>query len=150
MNMALSDDEFKAIEKTWSLVATDLQTHGIAFFTRFFNQHPENKEFFPYVRDVDNEELHNSEAMNRQALNVMKAVNGLMGILSDVNAVLDELAVVAELHKGLGIPAELFKTFKIPFLETLESGLGEEFTEDAMNGYTKICDLVIETVISKY
>jgi len=139
---SLSGEQVTEIVRTWALVAHDLTEVGITFFVRVLELAPEALALFDF-----GEELRECPKLRKHATSVMLAVGKAVAGLTDLAALAPRLAELGEKHREKGVLPAHFIVVGQALLDTLASGLGENWTETAAGAWQQAYAIIANAML---
>ncbi|CAH2007464.1 unnamed protein product [Acanthoscelides obtectus] len=119
---------------------------------RLFEEHGELLTLFEKFRELKTkEDQANSLELQEHANTVMTTLDeGIKG-LDNLDAFFDFLHQVGASHRRIpGFKAEYFWKIEQPFLEAVETTLGDRYTENVQNIYKITIKFIIETLVNGF
>lgn len=141
----LTDKQRLAIRRSWELIVPIADTAADLFYGRLFELAPQYRKLFP----------ENMEPQKRKLLVMLKfIVNSIdwppEAWQDSVDAEQDLFLVVLALgrrHSSLyGVPDEAYEPVGAALLWTFDYGLGEAFTKEVRDAWTRVYTLVAQTM----
>nr|KAG5711459.1 hypothetical protein BaRGS_025886 [Batillaria attramentaria] len=124
----LSEEDRTAIRDSWTLVNKDAQGNGVAFMLRFFEEYPDNQEFFTEFRDLSPDELRENQGLQQHAMRVMRALTCIVESIDDAHVLISVLHKTVDSHLTRGIRVAQFTELFDVFARFIADGLGDQFT----------------------
>lgn len=127
----LTADETKLIQQSWTRVVPIADTAARLFYQRLFALDPELATLF------------NTTDMAAQRGKLIAAIDLVVtraGALDEIRPLLAELG---RRHVAYGTRPAHYNTVGAALLDTLQSGLGEAFTDDVRVAWTKAYGLIV-------
>ncbi|CAH1959090.1 unnamed protein product [Acanthoscelides obtectus] len=119
---------------------------------KLFEEHGELLTLFEKFRELKTkEDQANSLELQEHANTVMTTLDeGIKG-LDNLDAFFDFLHQVGASHRRIpGFKAEYFWKIEQPFLEAVETTLGDRYTENVQNIYKITIKFIIETLVNGF
>lgn len=120
----MTPEQIDLVQSTWAKVAPSAAQVADLFYARLFNIAPEVRPLFTTDRAEQGKKLTQTLAV---------AVNGLTKLDTIVGAVQD----LGVRHLDYGVVDEHYESVGAALLWTLEEGLGEDFTPEVKEAWTK-------------
>lgn len=124
----LTEQDRCAIRTSWSVVSKDTQANGVAFMLRFFEEYPENLEYFTEFRDLSAEALRESLGLQQHAMRVMHALTCIVDSIDDAHVLISVLHKTVDSHLARSIRVAQFTELFDVFTRFIAAGLGDQFT----------------------
>ncbi|XP_044749027.1 neuroglobin-like [Coccinella septempunctata] len=137
---------------SWRGISRAMESTGVTMFLKLFESHSELLSLFEKFKGLKTkEEQANSQELIEHANNVMNTLDeGIKG-LDNLDVLLEYLHQVGASHRKIpGFKAEYFWKIEKPFLEAVETTLGDRYTENVENIYKITIKFIIETLIKGY
>lgn len=129
------DEETKTLVKeSWGLVMPISEKAAELFYGRLFELDPGLKFLF-------------KAPINVQGKLLMKALDGAVSGLDDLEALVPVLTQLGARHAPYGVLPKDYDTVGAAFLWTLEQGLGDAFTEDVKAAWTAVYGVIAKVMI---
>ncbi|XP_068693096.1 neuroglobin-like [Montipora foliosa] len=145
----LVKEQITSVQETWTLVkeAQDLEHVGVDFYLRLFTDSPELLPLFSF-RDIDlsNETARSDKRLTRQALATMQHVDLAVSSLNDLGSIVPALKDLGARHVMYNVKDHHYESVGAALLETLQNGLGERFTTEVREAWTKVYGIVANTM----
>mmetsp|Transcript_19166 Transcript_19166/g.50077 ORF Transcript_19166/g.50077 Transcript_19166/m.50077 type:complete len:151 (-) Transcript_19166:52-504(-) len=138
----------QAVQRTWAVVAQNLEGTGIAFFKELFNtSHPSPPGYEEF--SIKRLQLFQSQAFKRHALNVMNTINVAVMSLNDLDSLVPVLKGLGAKHaKMWGITDRHYDLVAIALLNTLHKALGDQWTPAVKEAWTSVFTTVATSMKS--
>ena len=114
----MSPDQKTLVQQTWHQVVPIADAASALFYERLFEIDPELRELFDGVD------------MESQRQKLIQALALVIGGLDEIEALVAEIAALGRRHAGYGVTHAHYETVGTALLSTLESGLGESWTDE--------------------
>ncbi|XP_045480367.1 neuroglobin-like [Harmonia axyridis] len=137
---------------SWRGISRAMESTGVTMFLKLFEDHSELLELFEKFKALKTkEEQASSQELIEHANNVMNTLDeGIKG-LDNLDVLMEYLHQVGASHRKIpGFKAEYFWKIEKPFLEAVETTLGDRYTENVENIYKITIKFIIETLIKGY
>jgi len=125
----MDDSTKKLVQDSWSQVAPSADKAAELFYARLFELEPTLKLLF-------------KAPMAAQGKLLMKALDGAVAGLSDVDALVPVLQNLGVRHAGYGVVDKDYDTVGVALLWTLGQGLGDGFTAEVEAAWTEVYGVV--------
>ncbi|MEP7319406.1 MAG: globin domain-containing protein [Panacibacter sp.] len=130
----MKQEQIQHVKRTWQMVAAiDPETVGGLFYNRLFEIAPEVKHMF-------------KSPVNEQSRKLLSMIGYVISKLDKLDAIMDEVAKLAQRHVQYGVHAEHYYSVADALLWTLEKGLGSEWTEDVKKSWT-LCYITLSNAM---
>jgi len=138
-----SESPTQAVQRTWALVAQDLQGNGVLLFQEIFRIAPAALQLFPFKDELD---LYSSPDLQRHALGVMATVGKAVAGLNDLPKLVPFLEQLGLKHVKYGVKDPHYDVVGRALLATLQKGLGEEWTPAVGAAWSNVYKTVADTM----
>ena len=133
----MTTTNIELVKKSWALVAAmDMETVGGLFYNRLFEIAPEVKPMFK------------NNSIPEQSKKLLTMLSYVIAKLDKLDEIIDEVAKLAQRHKGYGVKAEHYTAVGTALLWTLEQGLGTKWNEDLKAAWTEVYTVLSEAMIN--
>lgn len=132
----ISVDDIRLVQQTWEQVIPISDLAATLFYDRLFETDPDLRALFDGT-DLD--------AQKRKLLD---ALSLLITGLDDFDALVPVLAALGQRHIGYGATPAHYFAVGAALLHTLETGLGDSWTEDAAGAWTAVYTAVADIMKS--
>ncbi|XP_033109009.1 extracellular globin-E1-like [Anneissia japonica] len=136
-------DKF-SLQKSWKAVQRSLNEVGTDAFLRIFKANPEYQDLFKDLKGQSREQLIASLAFENQAAIMMNIFDELLEKLDDVDNMIAMLREIGENHASYGVTVDMIKNFEEPFTKSIKEFLGDRYTENIENLYSKFITFAFE------
>jgi len=123
------------VKKTWVMVVPIADTAAELFYGRLFELQPAYRSMF-------------KNDMTEQGKKLMKTINIAVESLDDLESLIPTLKQMGADHAGYGVKDRDYSVVGASLLWTLKKGLGEAFTDEVMNAWGAVYD-VLATVMKE-
>ena len=134
----------KEVNRSWTLISNDLEGHGVTLFRNIFELAPEALQLFSFS---DEPNLYESPGLKKHAAKVMATVGVAVAGLADVPKLIPLLKSLGKRHEEYGVVPAHFDIGGAALLRTLDTALGDDFTEDIHSAWAAVYSLVAKTMI---
>ncbi|XP_060532078.1 neuroglobin-like [Cylas formicarius] len=137
---------------SWKGISRAMESTGVCMFLKLFEDHAELINLFEKFKQLrTKEEQANSLELAEHATTVMNTLDeGIKG-LDNLDAFFEYLHQVGASHRRIPeFKVEYFWKIEKPFLEAVETTLGDRYTENVENIYKITIKFIIETLIKGY
>lgn len=137
---------------SWKGISRAMESTGVCMFLKLFEEHGELLNLFEKFKSLKTkEEQAGSLELAEHATTVMSTLDeGIKG-LDDLDTFFEYLHQVGASHRRIpGFKAEYFWKIEKPFLEAVETTLGDRYTSNVENIYKITIKFIIETLIKGY
>ncbi|KAK7102989.1 globin-like [Littorina saxatilis] len=142
----LSAKDRDAIRTSWAMVNKDAQANGTALMIRFFEEYPNNLDFFTEFRDLRPEELRDSTGLQQHAMRVMHALTCVVDSIDDAHVLIGVLHKTVDSHLTRGIRVAQFTELFDVFARFIGDVLGEKFTTDMATAWQTTAATILTVV----
>lgn len=125
----MDDNTKKLVQESWSQVVPIAEKAAELFYARLFELDPTVKLLF-------------KTSLVTQGKLLMKALDGAVASLSDLDALVPVLKGLGVRHAGYGVVDKDYDTVGAALLWTLSQGLGDGFTEEVKMAWTEVYGVV--------
>ena len=133
----MTTTNIELVKKSWAFVAAmDMETVGGLFYNRLFEIAPEVKPMFK------------NNSIPEQSKKLLTMLSYVIAKLDKLDEIIDEVAKLAQRHKGYGVKAEHYTAVGTALLWTLEQGLGTKWNEDLKAAWTEVYTVLSEAMIN--
>ncbi|XP_037088483.1 globin C, coelomic-like [Pollicipes pollicipes] len=105
---------------------------------RLFDRYPETKAKFPRLNTSSPEVMRSSARVRAHAGRVVTSLGSIISALDDLEVVDETIFLLGESHNRRKVEAEDFQKFSRVFLDYLKDTLGETYTSDSAEAFTKL------------
>jgi len=120
----MTEDEVKLVQDSFKKVVPIVDTAADIFYDRLFETHPEVRSMFPADMKGQKKALMGTLAV---AVNSLHEVEKIIPVVQDLGVK----------HVAYGVKDEHYPIVGETLLYTLEKGLGDDFTPDVKDAWTK-------------
>ena len=124
------------VQDTWEKVVPIADTAAELFYGKLFELDPDLK---PLFKDSD---------MKEQGKKLMQMIGAAVKGLDTLGELVPAVQALGKRHIGYGVKDEHYDTVAAALLDTLDKGLGDDFTEETKEAwtitYTTLATLMIE------
>ncbi len=132
----MDETEIKLVQDSFAKVVPIKDTAAALFYGDLFETAPEVK---PYFAQTD---------MTRQGGQLMATLGVVVNGLRDLDAIVPVAQDLAVRHVAYGVQPEDYDSVGASLLRTLEKGLGEAFTDDVKQAWTKAYTTLASVMVS--
>ncbi len=129
----VSPDEKKLVQDTFTMVVPIAEQAAEIFYNKLFELDPAVRALFKGDMKVQGQKLMTMIGMAAKGLDDLEA---LVPVVQDLG----------KRHVGYGVEDSHYGTVGAALLYTLETGLGEAWSEEAKSAWTKIYTLLADTM----
>lgn len=129
----MTNEEVHLVQSTWAQVQPIATQAADIFYRRLFATAPELTRLFP-------------GDMHEQGQRLMAMIDTAVGELDDVDRLVPALEALGERHVGYGVKADDYDAVAAALLWTLQRGLGDAFTGEVRQAWTKTYTLLADTM----
>lgn len=120
----LTEPQKILVQESWAKVAPIADTAAGLFYARLFELDPEVK---PLFANAD---------MNEQGKKLMQMIGVAVKGLDTLGELVPAVQALGKRHVAYGVKAEHYDTVGAALLDTLEKGLGDDFTPETKEAWT--------------
>ena len=121
---AITPDQVALVKETWSKVVPIADTAATLFYDRLFETNP---QLAPMFEGIDLPEQRNK---------LIKAINMVVMSLDRIDTLVPNIRELGQRHAGYGVEDAHYGDVGAALLWTLESGLGDAWSDDAAVAWT--------------
>lgn len=136
--MTLSDTEKQLVADSFTKLAPIADIAAELFYGRLFEIDPDTKPLFE------------STDMSEQGRKLMQTIATAVGALYTLDALVPTLEALGKRHIAYGVTAQQYDTVGEALLWTLEKGLGDDFTPEVKDAWTKVYTLLADIAKRAY
>lgn len=129
----VTPEEVELVQSSWAKVEPIADTAANLFYGRLFEIAPETQQLFPAEMDDQKKKLMQTLAV---------CVNGL----NDLGEIVPAVQALGKRHVDYKVADEHYDSVGAALLWTLEQGLGEDFTTETANAWTKVYGVLATTM----
>jgi len=130
----VSQEDIKLVQESWEKVKPISATAAELFYARLFELDPEAKALF-------------TGDMGEQGAKLMNMITVAVDNLNDLGTIVDALKASGRRHVDWGVKDSQYDTVGAAFLDTLEKGLGDDFTPEVKQAWTNVYGVLSSTMI---
>ncbi|XP_071972899.1 neuroglobin [Engystomops pustulosus] len=147
-NEQLSEYQKELIRDTWQIVNQDQIHHGTVLFTRLFELEPALVFLFQYnsAHFSSVQECLGSSEFTEHIRKVMTVIDAAVQSLDSLPSLEEYLTGLGRKHRATGVKLESFNTVGESLLYALESGLGDMFTSDTRDAWSRLYATVVSAM----
>ncbi|PVD24613.1 hypothetical protein C0Q70_15097 [Pomacea canaliculata] len=135
-----------AIRDSWVIVSEDKIGNGLRLMLKFFEDYPDNQNFFPDFRGRALEELRECPSLQQHGLRVMGALTSIVDSIDDAGVLVGVLHRTVDSHLTRGVRAAQFAELIEVFARFLASTLGDRFTPSMGEAWTTAATTILAVV----
>ena len=135
MNNPINPAQIDLVRQTWSKVVPIADTAASLFYDRLLTSHP---ELAPMFAGVD---------MPEQRRKLVKAIGLVVTSLDRIDTLLPVIRDLGQRHAGYGVQDEHYGQVGAALLWTLQTGLGDDWSEEAAGAWALAYQLLADTMI---
>ena len=129
----MTPEDIKLIQTSWTKVLPISEKAAELFYGKLFELDPKVKSLF-------------KGDMKEQGRKLMAILNTAVNSLNDVESIVPALQDMGKRHVDYGVKDEDYDTVGAALIWTLETGLGDDFTEDTKAAWLAVYTLVADTM----
>lgn len=130
----VTQEEIKLVQESWEKVKPIADTAASLFYAKLFELDPEAKALF-------------TGDMGEQGAKLMNMITVAVDSLNDLGSIVDALKASGRRHVDWGVKDSQYDTVGAAFLDTLEKGLGDDFTPEVKAAWTNVYGVLASTMI---
>ena len=130
----VTQEDIKLVQESWEKVKPISATAAELFYARLFELDPEARALFG----------GNMEAQGEKLMNMITVA---VDSLNDLGSIVDALKASGRRHVDYGVKDSQYDTVGAAFLDTLEKGLGDDFTPEVKQAWTNVYGVLASTMI---
>ena len=134
-NEAISATQIQLVKETWSKVVPIADTAATLFYQRLFEASP---HLAPLFEGVD---------LPAQRDKLVKAINMVVMSLERIDSLVPTIRDLGRRHVGYGVEDAHYADVGAALLWTLETGLGDAWSDDAARAWASAYQLLADTMI---
>ncbi|XP_018008187.1 cytoglobin-2 [Hyalella azteca] len=146
----LTPREARAVVVTWDIVKPNMAHHGVQFFLRLFERHPNIQKKFSGFDGKPLAVLQEDKRLRAHATTVMNAINSVVESLGDPETLVEILKTTGKNHKRRGIEKTHFESLRVVLLDYLRDNLGTAYSPMAQQGWSKALAAVNAVIFQAY
>lgn len=123
------------VQQSWAKVAPIAPQAAALFYTNLFERDPQLQSLF-------------TGNMTAQGAKLMQMISAAVARLDQPNVLLPILQQLGVRHKDYGVKDAHYSTVGAALLQTLEQGLGDDFTPDVRQAWTDVYGVMAETMMA--
>lgn len=131
----MDQKDIESIRASWEKVKPIQQQVAALFYERLFDIDPELKPLF-------------KDDVTEQGRKLMSMLNTVVVNLDRLDTLIPSVQALGRRHVGYGVHAESYSTVGAALLWTLQTGLGDAFTDTASEAWGKAYQLLAGEMIS--
>jgi len=136
MEQTMTPDQVKLVQQSFAKVAPIADQAAVMFYNRLFEVAPQVKAMFP-------------ADMTEQRRKLMATLSVVVNGLSNLETILPAASALATRHVSYGAKAEHYPVVGGALLWTLEKGLGDGWTTEVADAWTKAYETLSGFMISE-
>ena len=125
----MTPQQKELVQQTWTMVVPIADTAAELFYGRLFELEPSYKAMF-------------KNDMTEQGKKLMKTINIAVTALDDVEPLIPVLKKMGADHVGYGVKERDYNVVGAALIWTLEKGLGDAFTDEVINAWGAVYDVL--------
>lgn len=123
----------RVVQESWAQVALIAPKAGALFYSNLFEADPSLRSLF-------------KGDMGSQGEKLMQMINGAVGSLTSLEALVPVLQGLGRRHVAYGVQAEHYDTVGVAFIKTLRQGLGQGFTPEVEAAWTEVYEVMAKVM----
>jgi hemoglobin-like flavoprotein len=132
----MTSDQVQLVQQSFAKVAPISETAAVLFYERLFEIAPQVRAMFP-------------SDMTEQRKKLMATLAVVVGGLGNLESILPAASALATRHVSYGAKAEHYPVVGAALLWTLEKGLGESWTPEVADAWSKAYGTLAGYMISE-
>ena len=136
--MSLTDTEKQLITESFAKVAPISETAAELFYNRLWELDPDTKTLF---KTTD---------MKEQGRKLMQTLATAVGALHNLDAIVPVVEQLGKRHIAYGVKETHYATVGAALLWTLDQGLGQDFTPEVKEAWTKVYGILAGVATRAY
>lgn len=129
-----TDREIELVRKTWEPVSQDPAAAAALFYGRLFEAAPGVKPLF-------------TADMKLQGIKLMKMIGIAVNNMHQIEKIIPALESLGQQHISYGAEPEHYPVVGGVLLGTLETALGDAFTDEVRDAWARTYDIVAEVML---
>lgn len=129
----MTPQQILLVRTTWEQVAPQPESAAVLFYRRLFELDPELRSLF-------------KGDMNEQGRKLMTIIGMAVGGLGRLESLVPAIEDLGRRHAGYGVKDEDYDTVGAALLWTLETGLGDAFTQEAKEAWATVYGVLAQTM----
>lgn len=130
----VTQEEIKLVQESWEKVKPISATAAELFYAKLFELDPEARALF-------------TGNMESQGEKLMNMITVAVDSLNDLGSIIDALKASGRRHVDYGVKDSQYDTVGAAFLDTLDKGLGDDFTPEVKQAWTNVYGVLASTMI---
>jgi len=130
----MTPKQIKQVQESWKKVALISEQAADIFYTKLFEKMPELQSLF-------------KTDMEEQGKKLMSMIGSAVALLNKPEKLLPVVQQLGERHSNYGVEPAHYDVVGAALLETLEAGLGDDFTLPLKQAWTEVYGLLATTMI---
>lgn len=137
---------------SWRGISRAMEPTGVCMFLKLFEEHAELLALFNKFKELKTKEDQvNSLELAEHATTVMNTLDEGIKAMDNLDTFFDYLYQIGSSHRKIpGFKPDYFWNIEKPFLEAVETTLGDRYTENVENIYKVTIKFIIGTLIEGY
>ena len=132
----MTDEQIILVKKSWKLFRDiDHILVGDTFYSKLFAENPALRKMFP-------------QDMKTQYAKLIDMLSTIVARLDHLDDLTDEIAALARRHVQYGVRPAHYRLVGNALLWTLQQGLGNDWTEEVKEAWTKCYNILADTMIA--
>ncbi|XP_053377552.1 hemoglobin-3-like [Mercenaria mercenaria] len=140
----LTEEEMKAVQDSWTKLASSWKKTGVEFFIRLFQKYPVTKTFFKTFNGMSIEEIRTAPKMRAHAANFKLGMTSFVDNLDDMDCLIVLLQKLTANHFRRQIKAEQFQDAFTLFVELAREV--SDINEFTANSWKKTLNIVAKVI----
>jgi len=133
----MEKEEIDLVKKSWTYVTTHIHEAGSIFYGILFEKAPEVRNLF-------------KGDMTAQSKKLMTMLSFIVSKLDNLDELTDDIRNLAVRHENYQAKPEYYPLVGWALIETLKTGLGNQWTKEHEKAWTQVYSLLSQTMINHY
>uniref|UniRef100_A0A3Q1EYI4 Neuroglobin-like n=1 Tax=Acanthochromis polyacanthus TaxID=80966 RepID=A0A3Q1EYI4_9TELE len=131
VQVSLSAESRQVIRQSWREIQEDISRVGVIVFCRLFETHPEYKDAFLVVRDIDDlETLRNSRELRAHSLSVMSFIEKTVARIDQDELLFELILDLGKKHYQYNALPKYYQFMGEEFIQAVQPVLKERWSSD--------------------
>ncbi len=131
----MTPEQIDIVQNSWSKELHIASAAADIFYDKLFKLDPSVKVHFP-------------EDLSEQKRKLMQMIGKVVSSLTDLDSIVPAVQDLGRRHVAYGVVPEHYATVGSALLDTLETGLGDQYTADVADAWGAAYSLLSTTMIS--
>ncbi|MEE8056572.1 MAG: globin domain-containing protein, partial [Pseudomonadales bacterium] len=130
----MTPEQIKLVQDSWQKVELIAEQAADIFYSTLFEMDPSVKLLF-------------KGDIKQQGEKLMNMIGAAVGLLDRTEQLIPVVQKLGERHGGYGVIADHYDTVGEALLDTLDAGLGDDFTDDVRAAWAEVYGILAKTMI---